>query len=503
MKSNLKQKLSYACGDIYGGSSFLIFSLFYMNFLILVEGLPVITTSIIVFIGKLWDAITDPIMGRISDRTRSRFGRRRLYFLIGILPVFLSFVMLFYSFGLENMTLKIIYHTFAYCFFGTAFTLVMIPYNAILSDMTSDYDERTSFTTVRMLFSAGSSMLAAVIPGIIIKSFGGEANGPEQKMGYLIMALIFAAIFALCWFFAFKGTKEKEDLPKPEKIGLREWLSVLKTKPYRRFLAIFLTFQVGVDLVLALFIFYIDIVVLQYANYELVMGLILVFQVVFMAVMGGLAQKKGKAFPLYVGLPFWIAAMFAFIPLNTQTPIYVFCVLSVLIGAGAAAGNLATWSMLADIFDVDEMISGKRREGIYSGMTTFLRKAASGFAVLLLGFGLRAIGFDQNQYNILRADAASFDPAAYAQGGVVAGIKWMFILIPIVLLSVCLIFAFKNRLNKKRFNAVMHGIEEYKANGSFSGLSGEEMDDIIYVTEVKKEALWNGQDALMKDTPAG
>ncbi|MEN6340785.1 MAG: MFS transporter, partial [Clostridiaceae bacterium] len=131
----LKMKLAYAAGDIYGGGAFLIFSMLYMNYLVLVEGLPVVATSLIVFIGKLWDAITDPIMGRISDRTRSRFGRRRLYFLIGIIPVFASFVMMFYSFGMVSTLSKIIYYTFAYMFFGTAFTIVMVPYNAILSDM--------------------------------------------------------------------------------------------------------------------------------------------------------------------------------------------------------------------------------------------------------------------------------------------------------------------------------------------------------------------------------
>jgi len=70
-KNTLIQKLSYGAGDIYGGGAFLIFSMLYMNYLVLVEGLPVVATSMIVFIGKIWDAITDPMMGRLSDKTRS------------------------------------------------------------------------------------------------------------------------------------------------------------------------------------------------------------------------------------------------------------------------------------------------------------------------------------------------------------------------------------------------------------------------------------------------
>ena len=315
-------------------------------------------------------------------------------------------------------------------FFGTAFTIVMVPYNAILSDMTSDYNERTSFTTVRMLFSGGASLLAAVVPGTLIKLFGGSVNGPAQKPGYLIMAAVMATIFGLCWLFAFLGTREKKDLPPPEKITLRDWLSPFTNKAYRNYLGIFLSFQVAVDLVLALFIFYIDIVVLKYSSYELVMGVLLVFSLVFMAVMGAAAQKKGKVFPLFIGMPVWILTMIAFLFTNSATPVYLLCALAVFIAVGSASGNLSTWSMLTDVFDIDEIRTAKRREGIYSGLTTFLRKFASGVAVLLLGFGLQALGFDQNQYNTLKASGASFDPSAYAQSSLVSGLKWMFVLIP-------------------------------------------------------------------------
>lgn len=489
-KGSLIQKLSYGAGDIYGGGAFLIFSMLYMNFLVLVEGLPVVATSIIVFIGKIWDAVTDPVMGRLSDRTRSRFGRRRLYFLIGIIPVFASFIMMFYSFGMQSTMAKIFYYTFAYMFFGTAFTIVMVPYNAILSDMSSDYDERTSFTTVRMLFSGAAALIAAIVPGILIKSVGGGVNGPAQKIGYLLMAAVMATIFGLCWLATFLGTREKQDLPPPEKTVVRDWFSPFANKAYRNFLGIFLPFQIGVDLILALFIFYIDIVVLKYSSYELVMGVLLVFSLIFMAVMGVVAKKKGKTFPLFIGMPLWILAMVAFLFINSDTPVIVLCVLSGIIAVGSAAGNLSSWSMLTDIYDIDEIRTSRRREGVYSGLTTFLRKFASGVAILLLGFGLKALGFDQNQYNMLKASSTSFDPAVYAQSALVSGIKWMFVLIPVVLLSVCLFFAIRNKVNKRRFDAVLSGIDAFQTNGDLSALSAQEREDIYAVTGETEDELW-------------
>ena len=494
MKSKLKMMLSYASGDIYGGGSFMVFSLLFMNYLVLVEGLPVVATSMIIFIGKVWDAVTDPIVGRISDKTRSRFGRRRIFFLIGILPVFFSFIMLFYSFGMTGVTAKVIYYAFAYMFFGTAFTIVMVPYNAILSDMTSDYNERTSFTMARMLFSGGASLFAAVVPSILIKTIGGSQNGPDQKIGYLVMAIVLATIFAVCWLVAFLGTREKEDLPEVEKATVRSWMSVFSNKAYRNFLGTFLSFQVAVDLVLALFIFYIDIVVLKYKSYELVVGVLLVFSMLFMTFMGAIAKKKGKVFPLYIGIPVWILSTLAFIWVDSNTSVYVLCILAALIAVGSAAGNLSTWSMLTDIFDIDEIITGKRREGIYSGITTFLRKSASGVAILLMGFGLQAMGFDQNQYAVLKASVSDFNPATYAQSNLVSGIKWMFVVIPLILLSTCLFFAFRNKINKRRFNAVLKGIDEYKANGSLNALSEQERDDVITAAGVKEDRLWGGRE---------
>ncbi|HOO25363.1 MAG TPA: MFS transporter [Clostridiales bacterium] len=493
MKASLKSKLGYAAGDIYGGGAFLVFSLLYMNYLTVVEGLPVVATSVIILIGKLWDAVTDPVCGIISDKTRSKFGRRRVFFLVGAFPVFLSFVMLFYSFGIQSTAFKIAYHTFAYMFFCTAFTIVMVPYNAILSDITDDYNERTAYTTVRMAMSSGASLLCAVIPGLIIKSAGGDVNGPDQKIGYLVMALILGAVFGFSWLLTFWGTKEREDLPEPDTMTLKKWLSVFKNKPYLNFLGIFLTFQIAVDLMLALFIFYVDIVVLKYKSYELIVGTLLIFSLILLAPMGAIAKKRGKYFPLFIGLPIWIFTMLAFIPANQNTPVALLCFFAVLIAFGSSSGNLATWSMLIDIYDVDEIMTGKRREGIYSGITTFLRKSASGIAILVLGIGLKALGFDQEQYNLIKATAEDFDPSKYAQSGVVFGVKWMFVIIPIIFMSACLFFAARNKISQKRYDSIQKGITAFKDEDGLNSIAKENLEDILYVTGLSKEELWAGE----------
>ena len=112
---DIGKKMGYACGDIYGGGAFLIFSLLYMNFLVIVEGSTVLQATTVIFIGKIWDAVTDPAMGHLSDRTRSRFGRRRVYFLAGSVLVLASFVLLWYSFGIRDnphLCLYVLWYSF-------------------------------------------------------------------------------------------------------------------------------------------------------------------------------------------------------------------------------------------------------------------------------------------------------------------------------------------------------------------------------------------------------
>jgi len=123
-------------------------------------------------------------------------------------------------------------------------------------------------------------------------------------------------------------------------------------------------------------------------------------------------------------------------------------------------------------------------------MTTFLRKFASGIAVLLMGFGLQAMGFDQNEYTVIKAKTADFDPVLYAQSGAVAGIKWMFVLIPFVLLAVCLVFAVKNKVTKRRFDSVLKGIEEFKTRGNIDALSEQEKEDVMIAAGTEKDRLW-------------
>jgi oligogalacturonide transporter len=141
-------------------------------------------------------------------------------------------------------------------------------------------------------------------------------------------------------------------------------------------------------------------------------------------------------------------------------------------------------------------MTGKRREGVYSGFSTSIRKFSSGIATLLLGFGLQAAGFDQNEYGLMKSSSASFSPEQYASSTVVVVIKWMFVLIPIVLLAVSFVFALRYKLNCKRFNNVLKGIEKRKADGENATFTEEELEDYRLLTGKTEKELWQGGGSL-------
>ena len=178
-KSQFSAKLAYGAADIYGGGSFLIISILYLVFLTDVVGLNPALAGSIPMIGKIWDALTDPIMGNIVDRTQSKFGAKRFYLLIGSFVGAITFAMMWITISASANTLYFFY-LLMYILFSTGFTIVMVPYNALLPDMVSDYTQRSAFTMYRMIFSALSAILAGLVPNMIVNRVGAT-----QAQGFL------------------------------------------------------------------------------------------------------------------------------------------------------------------------------------------------------------------------------------------------------------------------------------------------------------------------------
>ncbi|RPH58872.1 MAG: MFS transporter, partial [Chloroflexi bacterium] len=185
------QKLGYGVGDFYGGGAGTLISFFYLVFLTDVVRIGPGLAGTVILISKIYDSITDPFEGVLSDRTRTKLGRRRPYLLAGIPLVFLSFFALFYPVNHESETARFVYVIATYLFFSTIVSIVTLNYSALQAELTLDYNERTSLATFRIFFSTVSSILCAVLPLEIVNAL------PDVRTGWIVTAVVFGLIFAL------------------------------------------------------------------------------------------------------------------------------------------------------------------------------------------------------------------------------------------------------------------------------------------------------------------
>ncbi|MBN1121136.1 MAG: MFS transporter [Anaerolineae bacterium] len=223
----VRTKLFYGMGDVGLSLTSTILGLYFLIYLTDVVGIEPGIAGIAIFIGRSWDYINDPIFGYLSDRTRTRWGRRRPFLLFGPIPYALTFVMLWWRPPVESMALLAVYYALAYVFYDTAATLIYMPYFALTPELTSDYDERTSLTSYRMFFSILGSLIAFSVPTMIIKGFV-----PESVQRVLIMGIVFAIAAALPMYAVFFSTREREDYMEQESPKLWESLKIaFKNKP--------------------------------------------------------------------------------------------------------------------------------------------------------------------------------------------------------------------------------------------------------------------------------
>lgn len=396
-KLNFLTKLSYGMGDIYGGGATTIISMYYLYFLTDIMRINPALAGTAFLISKVWDAVTDPFMGIISDNTRTKLGRRRPYFLAGIFLIFISFAIMWLPVNIQGQGLKFIFALATYLLFSTVYTIVWVPYNSIATELTDNYNERTKLSTYRMIFSNISGILA----GTLAKDIFVDSLYPnEPKIGFFVMAIAFGLFFALPYIMTFLFCKERIDVSRTPKTKINSINSLIKDnfiepfklKPFRFIMLMYLFGFMAQDAVMAMAIYYL----LYYLNISSMMTLLVpVYAAMLVAIpfVEIVSKRIGKNKTYMLSCILWILA-FALIPFLRQDSstllIYIF---GVIFGSAAAGIQVMVFAMFADIPDADELFSGKRREGLYSGVFAFLRKTGSAIVMFLIGNSIAWAGY--------------------------------------------------------------------------------------------------------------
>lgn len=390
-KVPLITKLAFGAGDVGPAVATAIMSFFLLYFFTDVARINPALAGVILLINKIWDSINDPIIGVLSDRVHTRWGRRRPWFLFGAIPFGLTFFLLFQVPNLGDAG-KFWYYLIVSLMLDTAFTVVNVPYTALTPELSRDYDERTSLNSYRFAFSIGSGLIAAVVHPIIVGAV--KASGGSEEMGYVISAAVWAVVATVPFFFAFWGTYERhtieEEAPMPFFEGLKMTFS---NRAFRYVTGIYLLSWLVVQTVATILVYYLTYWMRQP---DLVPAVILAVQgsaLIWLFIWTAISRRVGKKGVYFRGMIFWIAVAFLLFAVQPSWPSWAIIVLGALAGVGVATAYLVPWSMLPDVIELDELETGKRREGAYYGFFVLLQKVGLAVGLFLVSQALALAGY--------------------------------------------------------------------------------------------------------------
>jgi glycoside/pentoside/hexuronide:cation symporter, GPH family len=400
-------KIAFGVGDVGPAIVTAISGFFLLFFFTDIAGLPPSQAGLVLLLSILWDAITDPIVGTLSDRTKTRLGRRRPYMLFGAIPFGISFFLLFWVPPLSGTALAA-YYLLALVFHKTMYTVVNIPYTALTPALTSDYNERTSLNSYRFAFSILAGLIAAVLHPIVVDNVVNGGGTIEQ--GYLASIALWAVLGTLPFFFSVWGTYERP-VKDEEAIPFLQGLKIaISNKAFRYITGIYFLSWLTVQIV--------QTVVVYYATYwlrkpDLIAPVILAVQgsaFVWLFIWARLSNSIGKKGVYYRGMIFWIVVSLLLYSVQPEWDNWVVIVLGVLAGVGVATAFLVPWSMIPDVVELDELETGQRREGVFYGFFVFFQKVGVAVGLYLISLLLEVNGYitPQGGETVVQPDAALF-----------------------------------------------------------------------------------------------
>ena len=359
-----------------------------------VVGISPSLAGLIYGIGMLWDAVTDPFMGYIAERTRTKWGVYRPYLLFGNVPLALSFVLLFWVPPFEGAML-FSFLLFTNLLHRTCFTIVSVPFSSLTPRITSDSQERTNLTGFRMLGAQTGTNLMALLAFPIIFWVGGE----DESSGFLVLGAIAGLTALAIHAVTFMTVKEPENDLGIERVGgsLAEAAqAVAKNGPF--WLVFSATLIVGITTI------FFGNNLIYYTKYALNLhehqGTILftsgIIAFLSIPIWWVISNRIGKKLTWLISSSVTLIALISFY-LYPISQLNELLVLVGFIGFGSGAGGILFWSMLPDTIEYGEVHTGVRSESSLYGFMTFAQKGSIAFAIIILGLVLDAIGFQANE----------------------------------------------------------------------------------------------------------
>ncbi|MDA3956971.1 MFS transporter [Oceanispirochaeta sp.] len=382
-KISMKLKLGFGIGDLGGNLFFTFIGFYLMYFLTDVLGLSAALAGTTLMIGKIWDAVTDPVTGFASDRTISRWGRRRPYIFTGAILSFFAMYLLFSISPRHSQAELFILSTLYFCLLNTAYTLVNIPYTALIPELTRDYDQRTLLVAYRMSFAVLGTFVGAAAVMPLVNSFQNE------QTGWAIMASILGGVMmgtALITVWAVREPQHTKEDVKGHGF-LKTYLEALKLRVFLLILIPWTLFITGISMIQGALVYYFKYIFLSEDSFQLALVALLSTSLLFIPIWAWLSHKISKKTCYNIGMLIVTTAVLVFSFSGTYWPVSVAILIMGFAGVGLSTHYIMPHSILPDVVEYDAIENnGLRREGVFSGLWTFSSKLGQAFALALNGW---------------------------------------------------------------------------------------------------------------------
>jgi len=437
-RTSLKTRLGFGAGEFSSSIFFTLTSFWLMNFLTDEVRLSAALAGSALLVGKIWDAVIDPFIGYFSDRTRSRWGRRRPYLLFFSIPFGIAFVLMFTNPGIEMQAGKFVWAMLIYMLLCTVYSLTNIPYNALLPEMTDDYNERTSISGYKQVFAVLGTLLGA---GAALPIMGLFAT---RTAGFTGMAAVFGVLIVASLLVTFFSVRESAQQRQPvtQKL-LKSLKDVFANRPYMLLVSAWFTNSTAVAVAESMLVYYYKYIFRNEGAVTMAMISLLVATILSFPLWVWCSKKIGKKGAYLVGMSLTIVTVLIIAFGADVLGVNGTLGLMAVAGVGFGAHYVLPWAMAPDTIEYDYAKTGLRREGIYYSIWTFVIAFGGALAGFLVGQGLELSGYV---------------PEAVQSASSILGIRLMIGLLPALLLLLGnLVMAFYP-LTRKRYEEVQAAI---------------------------------------------
>lgn len=434
----LLSKLAYGMGDVGCNFSWMFVGNFLMIFYTDVFGIGMGAVATLMLVSRIWDAVNDPIVGGLSDRTHSRWGRYRPWLLFGAPLTAIVLVLTFWAHPDWSQSGKVVYMAVTYGTLVLGYTCVNIPYGTLCGAMTQNIDERAKLNTSRSV----SAMIAIGVINIVTIPLITLFGGGNMQQGYLLTAVLYGAIFAACHVFCFSKTREVVEVPVRQKMPLKVQIrSVVRNRPYLlallgQILFGFILYGRNADMLY--YFTYVEGDATLFSFYSLAIIVPSIIGAACFPAVFKWTSNKGWAASLFaLGTGIAMTALYFFSPNTSPVPFYLFAALSQFFFSGF---NTAIYAIIPDCVEYSEWITGIRNDGFQYAFISLGNKVGMALGTSLLALALGMAGYESN---------------AVQNGEVLSIMRHGFSTIPGVLWILTAGVLFFYRLDKRTYNRIV------------------------------------------------